>query len=300
MALAVDPRGWAGVVARLGELHPTAAGYLDAFESSWKACRDLAVRCDLVTWPDFPIRYTEVPDWARAAAPHLYFLNYRSPAPFDRIAVHDYLVPPIDRETSPDALESFLRSVDDSVIKLNHVVHHGAVGHHVQNFYATHSRSRIGQVAAVDCASRIGMFCGGSLAEGWACYATDLMGEEGFLSDLELVAEQHSRLRQLARTIVDIELHHRRWTEEDARAFFQERVAMSPAAAAKEVTRTSMFPGTAIMYWLGTRGIHDLRSALQKTEGSRFSLRSFHDRFLSYGSIPVPLIASLMAESGQV
>ena len=297
MADAVDPGGWEAVASRLGEIHADADGYLSAFEDTWSACRDLAVERDLVTWPDFPIRYVQVPDWAREAAPHLYFLNYRSPAPFDEVPVLDYLVPPIDRAADAETQQSFLRGVNDSVVKLNHVVHHGAIGHHVQNFNAIRSRSRIGQIAAVDCASRIGMFCGGSLAEGWACYATDLMGEVGFQTDLELVAEQHSRLRQLARAIVDIELHQHSWTEADARQFYQERIGMSAGAAAREVTRNSMFPGASIMYWLGTQGIHDLRSALEAKEGSEFSLRSFHDKFLSYGSIPVLLIARLMAGS---
>jgi len=121
----------------------------------------------------------------------------------------------------------------------------------------------------------------------------------GFLTDFELVAEQHSRLRQLARAIVDIELHQHSWTEEDARQFYEERVGMSPGAAAKEVTRNSMFPGASIMYWLGTQGIHDLRRRLKEIEGPEFSLRAFHDKLLSYGSIPVLLIARLMAGSSQ-
>jgi hypothetical protein len=295
MAARMDPGGWEAVSTRLGAIHPNADEYLDAFDTTWRACKDLAEKRDLVTWPDFPIRYVQIPDWARKAAPHLYFLNYRSPAPYDGLEVLDYLVPPIDLEANDETLEAFLRGVNDSVIKLNHVVHHGALGHHVQNFNAIRSESRIGQIAAVDCASRIGMFCGGSLAEGWACYATDVMGEVGFQTDLELVAEQHSRLRQLARAIVDIELHQHSWTEADASQFYQERIGMSAGAAAREVTRNSMFPGASIMYWLGTQGIHDLRSTLTSRGGSDFSLRSFHDKFLSYGSIPVLLIARLMA-----
>ena len=53
-----------------------------------------------------------------------------------------------------------------------------------------------------------------------------------------------------------------------------------------------MFPCTAIMYWLGTQGILDLRDCTCKSsEAAAFSLRSFHDELLGYGSIPVPLIA---------
>src|SRR5918912_2054487 len=91
-----------------------------------------------------------------------------------------------------------LRGTNTSVIKLNHVVHHGAIGHHVQNYYAYNGESEIGRVAAVDCASRIGMFCGGTMAEGWACYATELMEEVGFLTAEERVAERHTWVRMLA------------------------------------------------------------------------------------------------------
>jgi uncharacterized protein (DUF885 family) len=49
------------------------------------------------------------------------------------------------------------------------------------------------------------------------------------------------------------------------------------------------------MYWLGTEGIHRLRADQQRALGPRFSLRAFHDRLLSFGAIPVPLIAEIMA-----
>lgn len=295
MGSAAHPDGWPGVASRLADRHPTASDYLDSYQRTWEACRAMAVAHDLVTWPQYPIRYVPIPAWARMAAPHLYFLHYRAPAPYDQPNVVDYLVAPVDELRDPEAMESALRATNHSVIKLNHVVHHGALGHHVQNFYAYRSLSRIGRVAAVDCASRIGMFCGGSMAEGWACYATDLMGEAGFLDELELVAEQHSRLRQLARAIVDIELHQHTMDERGARRLYEERVGMSGTAAAKEVTRNSMFPGASIMYWLGTQEIHDLRASIQRAKGDAFSMREFHDTLLSHGSIPVPLIAELMS-----
>ena len=108
-----------------------------------------------------------------------------------------------------DEQQRRLRATNTSVIKLNHVVHHGAIGHHVQNSYAYAAPSEIGRVAAVDCASRIGMFLGGTMAEGWACYATDLMDEIGFLTPEESLAQQHTRARLLARAVVDIGLHER-------------------------------------------------------------------------------------------
>jgi uncharacterized protein (DUF885 family) len=230
----------------------------------------------------------------RAAAPHLYFLFYRSPAAFNRPEVHDYLVMPLAADATPEDADAFLRANNDSVIKLNHVVHHGGMGHHVQNWNAFRAESRIGRVAAVDCASRIAMFCGGTMAEGWACYATDLAAEAGALTPLEQYAEVHSRVRMAARTIVDVKMHHGEMTLEAAAAFYQARAGMSGAAAFGEAVKNSMFPGAAVMYLMGTDAIHELRQDMMIAEGKDFELRRFHDTFLSYGSVPVSLIADDM------
>ena len=129
------------------------------------------------------------------------------------------------------------------------------------------------------------------MAEGWACYATDLMDEIGFLTPEESLAQQHTRARLLARAVVDIRLHDGTLTFEDAVAIYRDRIGMSHEAARGEVCKNSMFPGTAIMYWLGTEGLHQLRRQRQHVEGASFSLRRFHDRVLEFGSTPVPLIA---------
>jgi uncharacterized protein (DUF885 family) len=58
-----------------------------------------------------------------------------------------------------------------------------------------------------------------------------------------------------------------------------------------------MFPGTALMYWLGTQSILDLREEQRRALGASFNLREFHDQLLGYGSIPVPLVSRLMLAS---
>jgi hypothetical protein len=287
------PGGWPEVQRRLADAHPGVGDYLAACQGVWDACRAHAERNDLVTWPDAPIRYVAIPAQTRDAAPHLYYLSYRSPAPFDRLPVHDYVVTPIEQDMRPDEQQRRLRATNAGVIKLNHVVHHGAIGHHVQNHHAYLGASEVGRVAAVDCANRIGMFLGGTMAEGWACYATDLMDEVGFLTPDEAVSQQHTRARLLARAVVDIGLHAGSLTFEEAVAVYRDRIGLAPEAAIAETVKNSMFPGTAIMYWLGTDGLHRLRRERQRLEGPAFSLRRFHDRVLSFGSIPVPLLSQL-------
>ena len=290
---------WPEAQAAMLDDHPSVEEYYGTFQRQWDACRATAAAHDAVTWPDWPIRYVPIPAWAQEWAPQLYWLFYRSPAPFDEYTVYDYVVTPIDATMPADEQERRLRAWNHSTITLNHVVHHGAVGHHVQNWHARfRSPSRIGAIAAVDCASRIGMFLGGSMAEGWACYATQLMEELGMLTPLERVSEQHTRVRMLARAIVDIRLHLGLCRFSEAAQYYQTEVGMPEAVATAEATKNSMFPCTAIMYWLGTNRILALRDRVRAERGARFSLRTFHDDLLGHGAIPVPLVATLLMESG--
>jgi hypothetical protein len=292
-ASVVGSTDWRAALRSLSDRHPPASEYYRRFGEAWKETRTAAEAHGLVTWPDYPIRFVPQPAWAREAAPHLYFLFYRAPAAFDRVPVVDYLVPPVELEMPLDEQLRRLRGTNDSVIKLNHVIHHGGLGHHLQNWYAYHqTASRVGRIAAVDCASRIALFCGGTMAEGWACYATDLMDEIGFLTPLERLSQAHTRLRMAARAIVDVQLHTRAWTMDEATRFYHEVAGLAPDGARAEAVKNSMFPGTALMYLVGDDLIHRLRAEMVARQG--FTLRNFHDRFLSYGSVPVALIAAEM------
>jgi hypothetical protein len=297
-ALAPFGGSWTAAQAALAADHPGVDEYYQAFERRWREIRDGVVAADVVTWPHWPIRYVPIPEWARAAQPQLYWLFYRSPAPFDAYSVYDYVVTPVDAAMPPEQQASRLAVWNNSAITLNHVVHHGGVGHHLQNWHAIHrSTSRIGTVAAVDAASRIGMFLGGSMAEGWACYATGLTEELGLLTPLEQLSECHTRVRLLARALVDLHLHLGEWSFDECVAYYMKEAGMSTEMATAETTKNSMFPATALMYWVGSQGIIDLRSHVRDLQGPAFSLRAFHDDLLSRGAIPVPLVARLMKDA---
>ncbi|HVG86021.1 MAG TPA: DUF885 family protein, partial [Vicinamibacterales bacterium] len=263
---------WTDAQAQLGAQRPTAGDYLPRFERTWRRCHEAVLAADLVTWPDRPLRYVPIPAHTRDAASQLYYLFYRSPAPFDALPVHDYVITPIDG-ASGEELDRRLAAANDSTILLNHVVHHGGLGHHVQNAHAYVSRSRIGQVAAVDAASRIAMFSSGTLAEGWACYACDLAEEIGLLTPLDQVAQQHTRVRLAARAVADLALHAGGLSLDETAQFYESRGLMPAAAARAEAVKNAMFPGAAVMYWLGTRDIHRLREAVARREGDHFSLK---------------------------
>jgi uncharacterized protein (DUF885 family) len=122
------------------------------------------------------------------------------------------------------------------------------------------------------------------------------MSEAGALTELERYAEHQACRRMCARAVVDVRLHTGRMTLGEATGFYRQRGGMSEAAAEAEAVKNSMFPGTALMYLVGTDEIHRLRRELEAARGPDFSLRAFHDELLSYGSIPVSLIARDMRQ----
>lgn len=105
-------------LAGLADVHPTAADYYARYDELWDACRAAAEQRDLLTWPDYPLRFVPRPACMRAAAARLYFLFYRAPAAFDDVAPVEYLVTPIEVDMAPAEQERLLRTTNDSVIKL--------------------------------------------------------------------------------------------------------------------------------------------------------------------------------------
>ena len=134
-----------GVLAQLPDSRPREDGYYGRYQEIWDEVRGICQERDLVTWPEHPIRYVPRPAWVRKAAPFLYFLFYRSPAAFGAPPVHDYLVTPLDPDLPAPERQALLASHNDAVIKLNHVVHHGGIGHHVQNAHALRWSHFVGQ-----------------------------------------------------------------------------------------------------------------------------------------------------------
>ncbi len=85
-------------------------------------------------------------------------------------------------------------------------------------------------------------------------------------------------------------------TFDEVVALYRDRSGMSEAASRNEAIKNSMNPGAALMYLTGTDQIHQHRRKLVN-EAGRMDVKTFHDRFLAYGSAPVSLIGEAMTEN---
>ncbi|MFC4453970.1 DUF885 family protein [Deinococcus sonorensis] len=233
---------------------------------------------------DYGLSFETLPAWAQEAAGDLYFLFYRSPPALQPGSGSVYWVFPPGEDTA-----AYLRGQNIPFIKLVHAVHHGSIGHHTQNTRARQADSRLARLAGTDCASGIAFLGAGTLVEGWACYAEDLLLEApGFYTPQEQLLLKQFELRNAACCLADIRLHTGRWTLEQMRAFYRDEVGFAPGRIWAETTRNSLYPASRLMYWLGTRTIRALREEL------RLPPTDFHDQLLSYGSAPVSWIAQDM------
>ena len=98
------------------------------------------------------------------------------------------------------------------------------------------------------------------------------------------------------RLVVDTGLHHKRWTREQAIAFFQQNTAKTELDIINEVDRYISWPGQALAYKIGELKIRELRARAEKQLGEQFDIREFHDVVLRNGAVPLDVLEGLVEE----
>ena len=279
---------WQRSIEALAAVTPPADGVLAAYRRWHDRALRVAQAAGLVTPATeygLDYRFLEAPFENIAAA--TYFLFYRSPPAFAPNSGSVYWVAPPGED-----LAGYLRGQNVSVLKTTHTVHHGSIGHHTQNARARSAPGILARVGGTDCALGVAFASAGTMVEGWACYAEDLLREAGdFYAGAELLLLKNNERRNAASVMVDVNLHLGRWSCEEAARFYREEAGFAAHRAMPETVRNSMFPGSRLMYWSGVEAI----KALRRT--ARSSAREFHDALLSFGHVPIAAAGAEMARA---
>jgi uncharacterized protein (DUF885 family) len=78
------------------------------------------------------------------------------------------------------------------------------------------------------------------------------------------------------------------WSRERAMDYMREHTLESEEQIHTETLRYSVdMPGQALAYKMGSRGFRELRAKAERTLGSAFDVRRFHDAVLMSGSMPM-------------
>ncbi|HEY0321831.1 MAG TPA: DUF885 domain-containing protein [Pyrinomonadaceae bacterium] len=127
--------------------------------------------------------------------------------------------------------------------------------------------------------------------EGWALYTEGLGRELGLYKDpYQYFGMLTQDMHRAIRLVVDTGMHSKGWTREQAIAFSMENEGLSEDRITAEIERYMAIPGQALSYKAGQLAILALRDRAQRTLGSRFQLRAFHDEILRDGALPLDVL----------
>jgi Bacterial protein of unknown function (DUF885) len=163
-------------------------------------------------------------------------------------------------------------------------VHEVWPGHFLQFLHSNRYGSMVNRV-----------FVGYAFAEGWAHYGEEMMWEEGLGNgDPEThIGQLLNALLRNVRFISAIGMHTQGMKLAESERLFREQAYVDVAGARQAAARGAYDPAY-LNYTMGKLMIRKLRDDWTRNRGGRAAWREFHDRFLSYGGPPIPMVRAAM------
>ncbi len=131
----------------------------------------------------------------------------------------------------------------------------------------------------------------GAYGEGWALYSESLGKELGvFTNPYQYFGHLSDAMHRAIRLVVDVGLHTKGWTREQAIDYMLAHERISREEATAEIERYMAIPGQALSYKIGQLGIRAERTKWEAALGKDFDLASFHDAVLKNGVVPLAVL----------
>jgi uncharacterized protein (DUF885 family) len=274
----------AQMVAKVSEKHSNPERLIDDVRAMLPRLEQFVRERDLMDQdPTKPLIVRETPPFnpTRGVA----IASIDAPGPFNAGAPTYYNVQPMS-DFTPEKAESFLREYNDWMLQVLNI-HEAIPGHYTQLLHANRAASMVKSLLG-----------SGPMVEGWAVYVQRMMLEEGWgqgAPELWLMLDKFD-LRTVCNTILDYSVHVLDMSEEDALKLLMEQAYQTETEARGKWRRVQLTSVQLTSYFAGYEEIYEFREQQKQVLGPRFRLKDFHNRFLSYGSVPVKLIKELMAE----
>jgi uncharacterized protein (DUF885 family) len=243
--------------------------------------RAFVVAKDIVTIPDNEQALVEEsPPYNRQNSAYI-----DPPGPFEKGVPSIYYISPPDPSWTKAVRDAFVPGNDDLLFTSAHEV---MPGHFLQFRHANQSPSLFGR-----------LFVGYAFAEGWAHYAEEMMWEAGLgEGDPQVhIGQLSNALLRDCRYLSAIGMHARGMTQAQSEAMFREQCFQDEGTAKQQAARGTYDPAY-LNYTMGKLMIRKLRADWTASHGGRASWKNFHDRLLSFGGPPIPLLRrEMMGES---
>jgi len=132
----------------------------------------------------------------------------------------------------------------------------------------------------------------GAYGEGWALYSESLGKELGlFTNPYQYFGHLSDGIHRAIRLVVDVGLHTKGMTREQAIDYMMAHEATSREGATAEIERYMAIPGQALSYKMGQLAIRAERTKWAQKLGSKFNIAAFHDEVLGSGCVPLNILS---------
>jgi uncharacterized protein (DUF885 family) len=279
------------VIDKISLKHTTPDSFQATIEHQIPVLIDFIKKKDLIYIdPSKPLVVRREPDYMAGVAG----ASISAPGPYDKNGNTYYNVGSLNGWPK-DKAESYLREYNYYTLQILNI-HEAIPGHYTQLVYSNQSPSIIKAILG-----------NGAMVEGWAVYTERMMLENGYGADSgsneaspEMWLMYYKwNLRSTCNTILDYSVHVKNMTQEEAMHLLVDEAFQQQAEAEGKWRRVSVTQVQLCSYFTGYTEIYDLRESLKKKMGSRFNLKKFHEKFLSYGSAPVKYIREMMEREMQ-
>ncbi len=277
----IDPDASVGeVVQRVVDDKPTPYGVLEEAEKQAIQMKSFVAFNDIVTIPSDDVAIVrESPPFMRWNAASL-----DSPGPFEEKPLPSYYhITPPDPEWPEDVQRAYIPGKADLLFI---TIHELWPGHFLHGLHAKKNPSRI-----------LKSFWSYTMGEGWAHYAEEMMWEAGAAgtSPEAHIGQLLNALLRNVRYMSAIGLHARGMSVEESAEMFRSQAFCDEGNATQQAARGTFDP-LYLSYTLGKLLILDLREDWKEEKGDAYTLRGFHDAFLSHGAAPIPAIRESMLQ----
>ena len=131
----------------------------------------------------------------------------------------------------------------------------------------------------------------GAYGEGWALYCESLGEQLGLYTDpYQKLGNLSAEMHRAIRLVVDVGMHVKGWTREQAIQFSLDHEAETEADVRSEIERYMAIPGQALGYKIGQLKILELRNKAMETLGDKFDYGAFHEQMLKNGCLPLAVL----------
>ena len=264
--------------ARAARVPKDQAEFLAAYEARLREITDFLAANHLITIPSYmgPFQIRQLPEAFKPTSPGG-FMN--PPGLYDSDPTGFFFIPTYD----PKSENFYIRAAIEDPRPI--LGHEGIPGHFLQISIANHLKDEIRR-----------QHIDNTFVEGWALYGEEMLMRKGLYADQSPSQGQVLRLSRYraARIGVDVNLHTGRWTFSQAVDHFMEGGGLDREAATGEAAGAASNPSQKIGYMVGKWQIMRLLGRYRDAQGANFRLGEFHDRLISYGSLPLSVIEWLM------